>query len=52
MIDEKTRALFQKWGAEGQKVRASKYTKKQISILTKRGLKKRTLRALKKGNGK
>lgn len=39
MLDEKTRAMFRKWGALGGATRAKKYTKRQLSLMAKRAFK-------------
>jgi hypothetical protein len=45
MLSERAREQFRKWGAEGGKRRAKKYSTKQISNMAKRGRKRN-------GNGK
>lgn len=35
MLDEKTLQLFRKWGAQGGKAKAKKYTRRQLSEMAK-----------------
>ena len=46
MLSERAREQFRKWGAEGGRRKAKKYSTKQISDMAKRGRRKRN------GNGK
>ena len=40
MLDEKAREQFRAWGAAGGKAKAKKYTKRELSLMVKRGKRK------------
>ena len=40
MLDEKAREQFRKWGSQGGKAKAKKYTRRQISNMARRGKRK------------
>ena len=37
MLDEKAREQFRAWGAAGGKAKAKKYTKRELSLMARRG---------------
>ena len=52
MAEKTVAEQMKEWGAMGGKARAKRYTSRELSLMAKRGLKKRTLKKLKaRGNG-
>ena len=51
MAEKTVAEQMKEWGAMGGKARAKRYTSRELSLMAKRGLRKRTLRARKRRNG-
>lgn len=47
MLDEKARAQFRRWGSEGGKTRAKRYTKRQLSLMARNAFKRKKVNGAK-----